>query len=308
MKKQCDKMKVEKLEEMSRVKWVKFRFLACLIALFLPTAQAQNFYYQNDLSTQSIINSDFTSVGNLLFQVLNNSLQFVVSSNPNTDSGGLEFRQNLNLAFDFQVILDVSINSSKDYGLNPNPAPEGFLLAGLSFSPNSLQTTAGNYTNLISLNLKRGQYENGIFNFVSQPTKVSGSETFNRGPLNQISDISLKAEYSAATKVISFFWKSKNDLSFIYLSSRDLLSTYNLNGNENLYLLIGGAAKNVLMLQDDIKIKNLYISTTSTNNLSNNVSLVLQKTYSLNNWLPIATNNIFETNPKAFYRLQIQKQ
>ena len=288
---------------------MKILSLFLFSALFLKTAQAQNFNYQNDLGTQSTINSDFSSIGNLYFQALNSSLQFILSSNPSTSSGGLEFRQNLSLAYDFQVSLDVYINSSKNYGIVPVPPPEGFLLAGISFSPDSLQTTGGNYTNLVSLNLKRGQYDGGIYNFVSQPTKVGGSETFFRGPLNQISDISLKAEYSAATKTISFFWKSISDLSFIYLSSCNLASTYNLATNQNIFLLIGGAAKNVTVLQDDIKIKNLLLSTTSTNSNTNNVSLVLQKTYNLNNnWVSIMTNNITETNPAAFYRLQIQKQ
>lgn len=285
-----------------------FKIGLCIIC-FSELAQSQVFNYQNKLSEANIVLSDFYKYAAPEFQINNNSLQ-LINSSQNFTAGAIELKKKINLNFDFSISLNVNLNGNKNFNLNSSGTPYGYLMAGFGLSPQSYSNSLADYTQLMSIRFKRDNYYSGIKSFVSESTTYGDvkSENFNIGPFTQTSDVTLKAEYSATNKTIYFYWKPKSDISYFPISSRNLINEWNLIGNENLTFLIYVASESITSLADDLFVKDLSINYKDNSLFTNNVNLTLQRSYNLNEWSPILTNSITETNPAAFYRIQIERQ
>jgi len=281
----------------------------CSALLVCVEAKAQSSTYQNPLNNNNSIQADFSKYGVQEFQVNNDSLQFL-NSNSSFTVGAYELKKKLSLLLDFSISIDVRLNATNNYNLNPSGNPYGYLMTGFGFSLQSYSNSFSDYKNLTTVRLKRDNYYSGIYNFVSESMTYNDSraENYNIGPKNQISDITLKAEYSATNKTIYFYWKSKSGVSFVPLCSRNLANEWGVNGSENLTFLVLALSDGVTSTLNDLTVKNLALSSNDQNLFPNNVSLILQSSHDFSSWNPLFTNNVSETNSKAFYRLQIQKQ
>lgn len=133
--------------------------------------------------------------------------------------------------------------------------------------------------------------------------QVNGSpqQEFNYSLTN--GNVILKVQYDATTTTLkSAFSYASDPKNFTQIHS---LNVGNWSNNPSFYLLIGGYSWNAIVQSNVVVMDNFLVAPLGTNS---NTTLVLQQSTNLIDWNSLQTYNLFETNSKAFYRLQIQKQ
>jgi hypothetical protein len=116
-------------------------------------------------------------------------------------------------------------------------------------------------------------------------------------------NVVLKIQYDAnSTTLKSSFAYASDPKNFTQIHS---LNVGNWTSNPSFYLLVGGYSWNAVVQSNIVVMDNFSIVPTGTNS---NTTLVLQQSTNLINWSSLQTFNLYETNSKSFYRLQIQKQ
>lgn len=114
----------------------------------------------------------------------------------------------------------------------------------------------------------------------------------------------LKLDFNTTTKNITASYSdARNPDIFIPVKTFSTLNWQNLT---NFNLCIGGYSVFSAINSNQLVMDNFRVNRTSTN--AYNTMLLLQESYDLFNWSVISTNYLYKNDPKAFYRLQIQKQ
>jgi len=128
-------------------------------------------------------------------------------------------------------------------------------------------------------------------------------------------EVSFKFVYTSADKKLKIFFSPdginpiSNSYSFTQISNVSVYSSTSFN----IALIFFQNASdsipaNTIVSDGQIWVDNFAVTYPSSSSSANTYSLITQESQNLINWASISTNIISNTNLKAFFRLQIQKQ
>jgi hypothetical protein len=275
---------------------------------------AENQYYffdGNTLDTNLWGDISGQDTGSLYYNVAKGRLNFFNPSpktNQTDNATAIYFKPSLSLNADWIITLGLH-NSSycADWGSNKIQAVlfESGFLSGQNNDPEHIATQLGPDR---SFYLNPQIWIHGAHNdhlpWPYGPTFYGGQ------------DVSFKFVYTFANKKLKILYSSEdtdpnsNNYNFIEISNLTIVS----NTSFNLALMFRQNASdssipaNTIVSDGQIWVDNFSVTYPSNNSIANTYSLVLQESQNLINWTSISTNIISNTNPQAFFRLQIQKR
>jgi hypothetical protein len=114
----------------------------------------------------------------------------------------------------------------------------------------------------------------------------------------------LKIEYNSLLH--SFSLQYADAMSPSIFNTVASYSTTNWTNLSSFYLCLGGYSRQTQIEPNRLVMDNFILQRNTTNDY--NTTVILQESTDLFNWSSISTNHLYQTDPKAFYRLQINKQ
>lgn len=271
-----------------------------LLFLFLNSAFPQSWSGQDNFNSSVLDASKWTTYASIdgypvsanLVKTLTGISFFSPDANVYERWGLIFWNQKLPINESWSAVVEASFDENYQTTGNQNS------VAGMLAVLNTLSSQTND---LVSISLIKKPDAKIGYNY----QKILGNSVNSEGSVNiSSSHVILKLEFNSTTRNIMASYADAKNPDIFYLVQT--YSTTNWLNLTNLNLCIGGYSVYAAINSNQLVMDNFKINRTTTNTY--NTTLTLQETYDLFNWSALHTNYLYRNDPRAFYRIQIQKQ